>query len=701
MRALLFLSWLVAVASHAQGLGDGFGGGTRVPAAVVGTITYPAIVNVQVGGYVSLTPTVLGLTPGTYSVVAGALPDGLSLDASTGAITGTVTTTALKANAKASMGASPDLGEHLVVVDAGDASGTRATLSVNVYGVDIPNPQSLFVASSEYDSGSTFIDAIDGTVFNLTTGTQDADLTDTTSPLGYSHKFNSSTYFSRASTPTLPDPVRNTFAVLLRLSDASHGGVAQNHLSVGDDGTGGAGRLLQTTARYLTTANAFPLLGASFPNDPSWQSLVSAATEGVGFSSTQNGVLSTLTSTGSMLPGSQTLRIGTGELHAAPRHSGAFIAEAAYWPRALSALHAAVVDWCWFRGISLTDCDGNQAPTATTTIDLTEPSTAFPVTYDGTYTLTGTATNVTGITWRIGSGSTTPCTGTTSWSCAVTHSPTSGSDAAVTVTITATGTSNLALARQDVGFYDPSVYFFVVDATNVDGTFNSSFADGDSVTTWVDLGTGDNDVTQGSAGSKPTFRSRRAESPYLSFDGGDFLDAATAADWTFLHDGSDVTVEVIYAADSYATTQYLLNTNDAAAGACTTTGKGYCLRVLATTTASCSITSGSGAVVGCGTMGAVLTSGRHHLLFTTIDDDGGGGNDLLAYSDNTLRTSNTRSGSYATDGGSPLRIGRSLGSTTQGLVGGIVAVRIRQTAASATSRAINSAVDSWRVGGLW
>jgi hypothetical protein len=72
------------------GVSDGFTATTR--AQVAPTITTATLANGYVGSSYSRTIAASGDGPFTWSVTVGALPDGLSLNAGTGAITGTPTT---------------------------------------------------------------------------------------------------------------------------------------------------------------------------------------------------------------------------------------------------------------------------------------------------------------------------------------------------------------------------------------------------------------------------------------------------------------------------------------------------------------------------------------------------------------------------------------------------------------------------------
>jgi hypothetical protein len=63
---------------------------------------------------------------------------------------------------------------------------------------------------------------------------------------------------------------------------------------------------------------------------------------------------------------------------------------------------------------------------------------------------------------------------------------------------------------------------------------------GTAVTQWNDKSSYGKNLTQGAAGSRPTSGVTTLNSEnVITFDGGDFLGAATASDWTFLNDGTD------------------------------------------------------------------------------------------------------------------------------------------------------------------
>lgn len=69
-------------------------------------------------------------------------------------------------------------------------------------------------------------------------------------------------------------------------------------------------------------------------------------------------------------------------------------------------------------------------------------------------------------------------------------------------------------------------------------------ADGTAVATWTDKGGNGKDLTQSTAGSRPTIQTG-SQGRVVRFAGSHWLSAATASDWKFLHDGTGGTVFVV------------------------------------------------------------------------------------------------------------------------------------------------------------
>lgn len=85
-----------------------------------------------------------------------------------------------------------------------------------------------------------------------------------------------------------------------------------------------------------------------------------------------------------------------------------------------------------------------------------------------------------------------------------------------------------------------------LDGDSVDGANNATLVNGDPVTTWVNRGSIVDNPTQATGASKPTFITGGiAGKPVVRFDGGDFLRAVTASNYTFMHDGTGCTIYTV------------------------------------------------------------------------------------------------------------------------------------------------------------
>lgn len=75
--------------------------------------------------------------------------------------------------------------------------------------------------------------------------------------------------------------------------------------------------------------------------------------------------------------------------------------------------------------------------------------------------------------------------------------------------------------------------------------------EGGAVSTWAPR-VGSFSLTQGTGSAQPTHITSNAafnNQPSVSFDGGDSVNAATASDWTFMHDGSGMTWIIVAKGD--------------------------------------------------------------------------------------------------------------------------------------------------------
>lgn len=103
-------------------------------AGTVPVIATPSLAVGQVGTAYSGTVTATGTAPITWSVISGALPDGLALNASSGAITGTPTTEQLRsATLCATNAAGTDEYAVTMMVVGSDGGWTRIPRDVEVW----------------------------------------------------------------------------------------------------------------------------------------------------------------------------------------------------------------------------------------------------------------------------------------------------------------------------------------------------------------------------------------------------------------------------------------------------------------------------------------------------------------------------------------------------------------------------------------
>lgn len=707
-RALVLLLALAAVPSSA-GVGDGFGLGAVGGGAASGgaTITYP-VVNVQVGGYVSVSPTVTGGSSSSWSVTGGTLPDGLTINALTGEIYGSVTTTALQANTKRAQGASSDMGEHTFAVTAAGLDVT-ASVTINVYAMPVPAPQALLVFSSEFVSGSNFTDANGLGTWTKAAGTTDTDLTDALSPLGYAHKFDGSTHFTGPAV-TVSSP-HATVAFLARDFSRTSGTLLQVMASFGTTAgsTKGMWSGVSPTVcnKELSAGSGAATVVAYASNDCIYSTRVYSVDNGVGRKFFKNGTKDTAIVSDTTLfdiSGATAPHVGRYAELAGYNYFGA-ISEVAYWPRVLDDTQAISVDWAWNRGISLDDWTG-VSPQGTVTITPTAPAYERPVTCTGSYTLTGSTTNADVVTWSaLPGGEQGTCTGTSSYSCTISISPDVAGEGVETISIAAYDSegTGIAVARQDIGFYVAGARDCFL-SQSIDGASNTTNVDNDAVTTWVNLISSDRNITQGTAGARPTVQEGIGSGVYVQplvrFDGGDFLCDDTAADHVGYHNGTDFHVNVVAATTSTnpAKISHLFTTRNTTA----TTTLGMALTFDdSSANDACRISIGDGSSnIILGTCSAsALVSGKYHEIAFTLDDDGAGGTDGVLYGNGSSLVTPTRAGSYsASNPTSALCLGNESGGGAQSLTGDIFAAIGYAGTLTSTQRGINTAVTTWALG---
>ena len=306
------------------------------------------------------------------------------------------------------------------------------------------------------------------------------------------------------------------------------------------------------------------------------------------------------------------------------------------------------------------------------------------VTCTGTYTLTGTATGGGAVTWAASpSGDSGACTGTGSWSCDAAVSPNVAGEGLETITISQSGGGSDTV---DVGYYVAGSHSCFL-AQSINGAYNVGMADLDAVATWENVGSSALDVTQAVGAAQPTFRtSIVGGQPVVRCDGGDRLAAATAADWTYLYDGTNFTVDAIHTRAAAGVQTYLSTTTATGAHGFTYTADAvsnvYFQIFNAAPAQNININRGGN------------TALVFHLGQLILDDDGGAGADGNIYVDGTGPTTGARASTYSVTTASALNICAFSGGGSP-TTGDLFRIIIYQSALDATQRGINLAVDEW------
>lgn len=313
------------------------------------------------------------------------------------------------------------------------------------------------------------------------------------------------------------------------------------------------------------------------------------------------------------------------------------------------------------------------------------------------YTLTGTAPGAGAVTWSASpSGASGACTGTTSWSCVVDVDPDATGEGVETITVAQSGATS---ATATIGFYVDGEHSCFL-SQNVNGSYNSGLSDTDAVATWENLGSSALDVTQATGTAQPRFRTSIVNgNPVVRCDGDDKVAAATIADWTFLKNGNDFTVETATAQTSVDMigNRALVSANNAASSCVGfTTNGGLCIRRADTQEMEALITNASTTVTynNPGSFTYLATPWYSHSV---VLDEGAGVDQTLYRNGSSLNTT-TSTAAYNTSDSGVLRICGWFGTGT-GFVGDVFRTSIYQTALTTTQIGINKAVDEWALGG--
>ena len=322
----------------------------------------------------------------------------------------------------------------------------------------------------------------------------------------------------------------------------------------------------------------------------------------------------------------------------------------------------------------------------------------------GSYTLTGTASGAGAVSWSASpSGASGACTGTTSWSCVVSVAPDATGEGVETITVSQSGGGSDA---ETIGFYVNGAHSCFL-SQSVDGSYNSTLADLDAVATWTNLGSSAKNVTQGTGSAQPTFRTGcyGSSSPCVRFDGGDKLQASTAADWTFLNTGADATF-MLSARTTSSNPNALFYVAGTAATGASTTSRGITLYYDDRSGSSrndfvgWSISKGSAPLsVSVTSANGDFTAATWHTWTALLDDDGSTGNDGFQFVDGAAVGAAAASTYSASAPTSPLTLGDEGTTRTFAFVGDIGDVLVYSSALTATQRGINNAVAAWASGG--
>lgn len=288
----------------------------------------------------------------------------------------------------------------------------------------------------------------------------------------------------------------------------------------------------------------------------------------------------------------------------------------------------------------------------------------------GSYTLTGTSAGADLVEWSVSPGSASgACSGTDTWSCVVTVSPTSAATATPTVTVTASTSGGELTDTVALGFFPGSAYSCYL-AQNVDASYNSTLANGDAVATWQDSTTNNRDLTQGTAGAQPSVRLQVVganSQPMVSCDGGDVIAASTAAAWTFLHNGSPRTVVggAITRSDNPTVNQTLASNK-----ANTDASRGYRLLLMDSginDSVRLQVGDNSAGILTVNLAADTAPSARLNLITDVVDDDPG--DDGFIYANDLSTASAAATGPFSASNGSALALCASASSPSGYLTG--------------------------------
>jgi hypothetical protein len=344
-------------------------------------------------------------------------------------------------------------------------------------------------------------------------------------------------------------------------------------------------------------------------------------------------------------------------------------------------------------GESIGDKDdaGVMVPGTTPVITMTALPFTRTVTCTGSITITGTATNSpSSVTWSASpSGDSGSCTGTSSWSCAVSVSPDAAGEGVETITITATNGSGSDTDTVDVGFYVNGAHSCFL-AQSVDGSYNSTLANNDPIATWDNLGSSGLDVTQGTAGSRPTYKTAVVGGqPVVRLDGGDAMLAATASDWIFLHNGVSASIDVTASLTNTGSNVFVATS----AGTSLSTGIGF--RTHTNAVESVFLSNGASLVINSSSAINIFTINTFNNFTITLAATDTP--DLTGYVNGSSALTATAASFSSGNPAGAMQVGQSTGGGSI-MTGDLFKILIYSSVLTSTQRQINKAVDEWALG---
>jgi len=311
------------------------------------------------------------------------------------------------------------------------------------------------------------------------------------------------------------------------------------------------------------------------------------------------------------------------------------------------------------------------------------------VTCTGAITLTGTGGGG-AVSWAASpDGASGACTGTGSWSCAVAVSPNAAGEGVETITVSQSGGGSSTV---DVGFYVAGAHSCFL-AQSINGTYNSGLVDADAVATWVNLGSSALNVTQATGSAQPSYRTAVVGGqPVVRCDGGDRLAATTAADWTYLSNGTDSTVDAVAFTAATAAAQVIAGTSRGTL----VTQVGFRFGFSTTFRTQYILSDGASFVLSLLSANNAVSTSKFdlHTLTTAAADTP----DFSGYVNGVSVISGTPATYSAAAPFTALQV-CSADNGTLGLTGDLFRIMSYSSLLSATSQGINLSVDEWALGG--